>query len=181
MASFKIFFVLLFILKLKTVMVTPDVSSYIRSKYNEEGFRRHQKFLNAHRKAAKLKLDVFYLLKCKIYNVTPKFLRFKLYREDLQNRGSYKYFRNKLLCSEISSKETTLLKQHAQLLEVSEEIHRNFTWLDRKLLTAYCTRTVSEYISKTEVIHNKKLFDFGIRNKLAPCDPMKVVPSLEIF
>ena len=95
--------------------------------------------------------------------------------EGFTKYGFIQIFPNELICSEISSKESTLLKQQAQLLAVSEEIHRSFAWLNRNLLTAYCTQTVNECISKTEVLHNKKLSNLGIRNKLAPCDPIKVV------
>ena len=52
---------------------------------------------------------------------------------------------------------------------------RNLLFLSSKLYSWKFLRKFTEYVSKTEVIHNKKLSNLGIRNKLAPCDPMKVV------
>ena len=73
---------LLFLIKLRCG-ASVNTINYIATNYGEEGRRLLRRYENHSRKLQKAKLDVDYLVKCKIYNVFPKFLKFKLYKKSI--------------------------------------------------------------------------------------------------
>ena len=64
------------------------------------------------RKFETCKLDIDFLVKCKTYNIFPKFLHFKLYKRSLHTTNFYKAWQNKLLFTEIKCKKAMLMQQH---------------------------------------------------------------------
>ena len=57
------------------------------------------------KKHVKACLDVEFLIKCKTFNVIPKFLRFKLYKKSLRSASFYRSWQTKLLNYEIICKK----------------------------------------------------------------------------
>ena len=74
----------------------------------------HDLLMNAKSKLEKTKCDLEFLNKCKTYNVIPKFLRFKLYKRNVQNSNLYKSWQYKLLNLEIKSKNNILKRNKIQ-------------------------------------------------------------------
>ena len=74
---------LLFILRI--VPKSPDAVLYdkIREVYGPTGIRTLNSRLNKSKKFLKTELDIIFLRHCKVYEITPKFLRIKLYRRSL--------------------------------------------------------------------------------------------------
>ena len=80
----------------------------IRERYGQDGIRLFHQIEDNRRKLEKLLLDRDFLIKCKIYNVFPKFLRFKLYKGSLENSKFYKSWQTKLLNNEINEKRKAI-------------------------------------------------------------------------
>ena len=108
MKSFKsLVFVLIFILNLLKTRSTNFIE-HVRNCYGGDGIRLYRKLCDASRKVTKTKLDIEFLQKCKIYNICPKFLKFKLYKKSLNSAAFYKAWQFKLLINELKSKRKTL-------------------------------------------------------------------------
>ena len=63
-------------------------------------------------KVEKLKQDLQFLNICKLHGVTPKFLRFKLYKQSLPTIPLYRSWQQQLLDLEIKDKENTISSLH---------------------------------------------------------------------
>ena len=101
--------VLLFIFKLRFPVGTP-VTTLLFRRYGRNtlnAFRRKERTL---RKLEHSKCDLEFLLKCKSYDILPKFLYFKLYRKNLCNSKLYRSWQFKLLNLEIKSKRHSIRK-----------------------------------------------------------------------
>ena len=77
----------------------------------------------------KANLDVDYLVKCKIYNIFSKFLKFKLYRKSLLSSQLYKSWQTKLLNSEINEKKQTTSKLNKEIEHTEADLKSNLTFL----------------------------------------------------
>ena len=77
----------------------------------------------------KANLDVDYLVKCKIYNIFSKFLKFKLYRKSLLSSQLYKSWQTKLLNSEINEKKQTTSKLNKEIEHTEADLKANLTFL----------------------------------------------------
>jgi hypothetical protein len=152
-----------------------DVLTYVRNRYGENGYRTLRNLENTARKLEKNKLDLEFLTKCKVYNVFPKFLRFKLYKRALHTSKFYKSWQCKLLSNEISFKKRTITSLSDKLLQCHAEIKSSFTFLDSSLVRYFLIRQIDEFRASTLRIHDRKLSDLGIYNALQPCDPDKVI------
>jgi len=165
---------ILFILRLR-LGSNVNVFNTIRSRYGEEGVRLLRKYETLSRKVKKTELDLEFLQKCKIYNVFPKFLRFKLYKRALHTAKFYKAWQSKLLVNEIQSKRKYLATHSDKLSDARELAHSKFSYLDKILIERYISNRISSFTNTTEQVHRRKLGDLGITNELKPCDPNSVV------
>ena len=148
---------------------------YIRTVYGEDGHRTFWKYGNTLQKLDKAKLDVEFLHKCRIYNVFPKFLRFKLYKSQLYQTKFYESCQKKLLASEIKSKECTVRKLGDVLVSLSDELRSRFSWLNFALTCRFFKQRIDEKNEQTKTTHRRKLRNIGITNNLNPCNPEKTV------
>ena len=85
-----------------------NLYEYINDSYGEDGKKLLRNHENQHKKRTKAELDLSFLCKCKIYNIFPKFLQFKLYKKVLQSSSFYRKWQNKLLSREIHYKKKTI-------------------------------------------------------------------------
>ena len=76
---------------------------HILSTYGEDCKNLFWKYGNVSKKLTKRRDDLEFLNLCKIYGLTPKFVRFKIYKRTLQNTKFYKSWQNKLLINEIKT------------------------------------------------------------------------------
>lgn len=169
--------VLLFIFKLRFPKGTPLTTilfrRYGRSTLNV--FRRKERIL---RKLEHNKCDLEFLLKCKSYNVLPKFLYFKLYRKNLYNSKLYKSWQFKLLNLEIKSKNHNIRKFSNSLSVASDELKNSLSYLDNISVNVFLENSISKFTSKLKSTHKNKLESLGIHSHHSPLDPNKVVFNL---
>ena len=142
-------FALIFILSSRHVS---DVKAYISNTYGKDGLDLFHLLLDTKRKFEKCKLDLAFLERCKVYNVFPKFLRFKLYKRALQHTSFYRSWQAKLLNREMQEKR------------------KNVETLDK-----FVNKEISKFVEGSKKIQFKKLESLGIHNELAPLDPEKVI------
>ena len=94
---------LTFILRLRFGR-TATVQDVIHRNHGQETLSGFRRFFDANKKKAKCELDLEFLVKCKTYEIFPKFLRFKLHKKCLHNKKFYKSWQTKLLNEEIKCK-----------------------------------------------------------------------------
>ena len=127
------------------------------------------------KKCKKCALDLEFLETCKAYEITPKFVRFKLHKKSLHSTDFYQSWQFKLLDCEISSKTSTLKKRSEQCNESWENLSANISSLDGTLLHYFVHEEVKRMSADVRETHRKKLENLGISGSIAPCDPDKVI------
>ena len=81
----------------------------------------------------KVTLDVQFLRKCAVYEVFPKFLRFKLYNRRLENAEFYRQWQKQLLLKEISEKERLVQLHDKKRLDIGFKLKDTFSFIDFNL------------------------------------------------
>ncbi|KAG1714179.1 hypothetical protein GQR58_001810 [Nymphon striatum] len=164
----QIVFALLFISGIKKF-----TNHYIEKHYGTDGMKYFHLYADSRRKLKKCQLDLDFLLKCKIYNMFPKFLRFKLYRKSLQQSKFYRSWQTKLLNLEINNKRKRIQQLEEDLHKADTRISNNFTTIDQYLLRKRVNSNIKSFMDQTITTHQRKLSNLGINNQIAPCDPEK--------
>ena len=167
-------FVYLFLVKLRFPKNTP-LSSIITNRYGQPVLKVFRQFEKSYYKKEKCIQDLIFLKKCKVYNVMPKFLYFKLYNKNLHNSVMYKRWQNKLLNTEINNKNKHLKKMTEQTIEFSNQLKSRTTFIDYYYLNFFVKKHTNITIDKVKSTHNNKLNRLGINNDLQPLDPNKVI------
>jgi hypothetical protein len=152
-----------------------DLHSIIRNTYGEEAHKLYRKYENTSRKLEKTKLDYNFYCKCKVYNIMPKFLRFKLFRRALQDSNFYKTCQVKLLTREINDKKKRIAALTSDLAECKDDILNYFPGVTRALIYRVVRDQQENFVAETSETHERKLNRLGIHNHFRPCDPNLVV------
>ena len=150
-------------------------AEYLLERYGQETLKIYKKVTDTSRQLEKATLDLEFLRTCKTYDIVPKFLRFKLYRKNLQSTQLYKSWQVKLLNLEIDEK-----RKRINFLETSRETNfssffRDLSVFDRLLLNQCIKSHVNSYVSSVKLTHKHKLENLGIFNELRPVEPEKIV------
>jgi len=169
-----IFLAILFLVKLR-LGAQVNIYDHIRSRYGGESIRVLRKFENYALKDVKARLDLEFLQKCKVYNVFPKFLRFKLYKKALQSSNFYRAWQSKLLVNEIQSKRKLIKDMEGKLEDARELVRTTFSAMDAMLVRRDVAARADRSKVNIQNTHRKKLESLGISNQLQPCDPERVV------
>ena len=127
-------FALIFILSSRHVS---DVKAYISNTYGKDGLDLFHLLLDTKRKFEKCKLDLAFLERCKVYNVFPKFLRFKLYKRALQHTSFYRSWQAKLLNREMQEKRKNVETLDKKLVDVNCSHSALFSVLDQVLIREF--------------------------------------------
>ena len=114
-------------------------------------------------------------MKCKIYNIFPKFLRFKLYKRCLQKTNFYKPWQAKLLICETNSKRTAISKLTDQMSDCRSKLKITFSHIIFCVIIRYVDKKLLSFRSTTLQTHNRKLNLLGVNNEIKPCDPNSVI------
>ena len=112
--------VLLFLLRLRFGINT--IYDVIRRNHDHVVLRQFYRLLDTQKKYLKCQLDIDFLIKCKTYNIFPKFLKFKLYKKCLQQSKFYKSWQMKLLNEEIKYKRSCYNNLSSQILDHSTSL-----------------------------------------------------------
>ena len=167
-------FVVLFLIKLRFPKSRP-ISDIITKRYGRTALKIFRSLQNTLYKKAKCELDHKFLITCKSYNVKPKFLNFKLYRNGLRKSKTYQNFQSKLLNMEINDKSKQLTLLDNKLADIEKKFNETFSYLDTICIKYFLKNHVTKFINKTQDIHKKKLLHLGIKNTLSPITPEKVL------
>ena len=150
---------------------------YFNKRYGQDGLRYFRNFFNNSLKLEKQKHDLDFLTKCKIYNVFPKFLRFKLYKRSLHGSTFYKSWQAKLLINEIKFKKKTISQTEKTVIHNTTTIQEQFSTIDIYLCKYWTRQEINKRNETTIRTHKRKLANLGIHNELAPCDPSEVISN----
>ena len=82
-----------------------SIANVLNRRYGYRTTQLFRKLEKSSKQYMKATLDKDFLLRCKIYDVTPKFMKFKLYRKCLHNSTFYKSCLQQLMEMEISFKK----------------------------------------------------------------------------
>ena len=162
-------FALSFLLNLRLRQI--NLPTYIESTYGTDGLRLFWNYGNTLKKLNKANLDIDFLSKCKVYNVFPRFLRFKLYKTALHATSFYKKWQTKLLLHELKCRKTTSERLSHQLSSIEQEMNTTFTSFNCRLTERFFRRKTDKEATRTGEIHRRKLADLGVNNDLNPCNP----------
>ena len=154
---------------------TTNFFNFLREQYDEQHVKIYRKLISDSKKLEKVKLDLDFLLKCKTYDVTPKFLRFKLYKKSLHAQQFYKSWLVKLLNFEISFKRKRISELNLLIQDNTCQFNKNVHFLVQLVAANNLKKFVQSYISRNRIIQNKKLEHLGIFNDLVPVNPFEVV------
>ena len=165
---------LLFILKISKSSGS-RILNYVKNFYGEDAFKAVRIFSTTSQKLQKAELDILFLEKCKIYNVFPKFLKFKLYKKCLESTQLYRSWQSKLLVNELHSKRKTVVHLSSKIEAQKSDLEKIFPKICLYSVISSVSCSVKEFRRSTEETHRRKLFKLGIKNELSPCDPDKVI------
>ena len=167
-------FVLIFLLSiLKGRQI--NFISYLRDRYDSNLVKCYRRLEDLSKKLVKINLDIDFLKKCKIYNVVPKFLRFKLYKKSLASASFYRAWQIKLLDSELLDKVKQAKDLETTVHRLNNEFCGQLNIPEGVVASSYLERCLSSYRTTALEIHTRKLMKLNVTNNLEPVDPKLVV------
>ena len=165
--------VFLFLAKLRFPH-TKSVAQIIRSRYGEKCMKSIRKFEKLDYRLRKAELDLGFLLRCKLGNIIPNFLRFRLANRSLQSSVTYKQCQLNLLNEEIRSK-----KSHVRILK--KEFYNSRSALQQEMSLIDFAHVTSLFLSnndrslKTHDLIQQKKFSKLSSEQHPKNDPSKVI------
>ena len=153
--------ILLFILKIRYPRGEPTTNIVYR-KYGREVLATYRKLENEHYKVQKLKLDLVFLSTCITYEKVPKFLNFKLYRNDFRNTTRYKSWQTHLLNREITLQRRKLKNVRNNYERIRNNFRNVVSLIDFWFFMSKIQCHTNNLASKVKITHEKKLKDLGV-------------------
>jgi hypothetical protein len=169
--------VLLFILRLRFPKNKP-ITNTIYNKYGAPTVQLFWKNENILRKHDKLKCDLQFLDSCFHYQVTPKFLRMKLYKRAIENSSLCKSWQRKLLNNELQHKRRDLRNFENQLNTSRNQLKTRVSAIDFACLNLWLLNKQNKANDKTRSTHRTKLHKLGISPIACDLDASKVIHNL---
>ena len=126
-------------------------------------------------KLQKAELDNRFLHACKRYNMFPKILRFKLYKQRLHNTQMYSEFQEKLLQHELSAKRKIIDLLSSNVSVSKQELKPHVSVIDFHALNLFISKNILKFQSRTNNTHDRKLQELGGRLQLTSCNPDNVI------
>ena len=110
------FYIFIFIFKfIKNSKHKSNIIHCIRKKYGECGLRQFRQMERISKKLVKAQCDVEFVRMCLIYDLQPKFVRFKLSNKNLASSLKIKKFQRQLLLSEYLEKQKRVKKLKTEI------------------------------------------------------------------
>ena len=154
-------FVLLFLFRVRRSRCQ-NLPEYLRVKYGHATLLSYRRLETSLRKQKKADLDLEFLLYCKLNNVVPNFIKFKLYRRSLHHSVFYHEATEKLLDMEIRYKERLAKKHEQTTVKLFNVLCNSLTFLDCILFKHYVNRNLDSYELDVKRVHERKLQNLGI-------------------
>ena len=153
--------ILLFLLKIQYPSGQPT-TTIVHNKYGRDGLQMYRKLETDHYKRQKLELDIKFLNTCLVHEKAPKFLQFKVYRNDFRNTSKYKSWQNHLLHKEIDSQKRKLRKINASYIKSKETFQALVSVLDFWFFMGKIASHTRNVCNKVKLTHDKKLRDLSM-------------------
>ena len=174
------FFALKFICLLRFPKNTP-VTTVISRRYGHPVLRNFRLWERSWRRLEKTKQDLDFLERCILFNVTPKFLRFRLYNRNLEGHRFYREWQQDLLHKEITVKQQQIKRLCDERLNLGLSLKNTVSFLDFNFLLHYLNRSITKYLLKIRETHANKLFRLGASQKNYYYPTNKVVTNLSHY
>ena len=152
---------ILFILKLKFSR-NENVTSYLRRKYDGSALHAYRNLESSTKKWKKAQLDYDFLIFCKMSNVIPNFIKFKLYRSSLYNSEFYQSSTKALLDIEINFKTKAINRLEKQVSVLSSTFYDLLSFIDGLYFKSLIQKNIRTFVSQTARIHERKLLKLGL-------------------
>ena len=152
--------ILLFLLKLR-FPANQSIFVTIRGRYGAGTTRELRAWEKTAKQLAKSQLDELLLRRCHTESVLPKFLMFKLYRQNLRNSPVYKECQQRLLENEIEYKRKACKRLKLALDSRVRKVKENVSWLDFVHVNSFIDKLVDLYKRKVTDVHKRKFVSWG--------------------
>ena len=165
---------LLFILKIRFSR-NFNLATYIRRKYDGSVLRTYRRLESSTKKWKKAQLDHDFLLYCKMSDIVPNFVKFKLYRSSLYHSDFYKSSTRALLDLEINLKVKAIGRLSSSVTSLTTALYGSLSFVDGAYIKVLLGRCIGKYVSDISKVHERKLLKLGIHQ------PKFVSPKDVIF
>ena len=154
--------ILALIFIIKTFSSKFNAPKFISSHYGCQCLSVLRRLERACRAKTKRKADVNFLQKCVIYNLTPKFLRFKLYKKSIQEIRNTRSYRKALLLYEIKQQEKDIVHLSGKIktlkLNLKQQVG-SLTWIG---ILRFIKECEIQELRQAQLVHTKKLCSLGL-------------------
>ena len=137
-------FVLLFLLRIR-LSRSKHAADYLRRKYDGPTLRFYRRLESSSKKWKKAELDHEFLMYCKMNNIIPNFIKFRLYRASLYNSEFYRSSCLSLLDIELNFKTKALKRIGLSMSTLSSSLYSTLSCLDRLFIKSVIRENVSKY------------------------------------
>jgi hypothetical protein len=167
-------YVILFLLKIRFPK-NKSISTILQQRYGYNTLILFRQYEKSSKKLTKVDLDLKFLHLCKSYDVYPKFVQFKLFKENLYSSDLYKSWQKKLLDIEIKEKKKALFKLTAATNNLRLKLQDAVRAIDFPFLKNFIHAGNLKYEVDVTKTHHSKLFHLGISTSLDGLNPDKVI------
>ena len=161
MAVLKLAFVVLFLLRVR-LRGFNSFHSLIRGRYGGDLLTTCRSLEKITKRLRKAELDLDFLLYCRLNQVIPNFVKFKLYKSSLYNTPFYDEATKKLLDMEIICKQKIVNKLTEQANSLFTNVTSKLSLIDSFIFKFLFNKCMQEFVSLVQGTHEKKLSKLGI-------------------
>lgn len=129
----------------------------LRSKYGELTFTSIRRCESLTKRLQKAKCDTAFLRYCLLYNLSPKFIRIRLWKPGLMNSTKYKEFQRDCLLREYDTREKQARQLEKSLSSISSCLEKDLSSIDYNNLKKFYYDVANRIHEKVMPIHQKKL------------------------
>ena len=112
-------------------------------------------------KFKKAQADLDFLVTCRDNGLIPKFLNFKLYKDELRESEAYRHFQQRLLLMEIVSRRKDIHKLNSEVNKLTIQLKESVYNIDFIHLNNFSDRFAVKENLRVKAIHAKKLHQLG--------------------
>ena len=138
-----------------------SIFSVTRRRYGVETTKDLRKWERTARQAMKAEQDEVLLRRCYSDRIVPKFLKFRLYRQNLSTSPVYRECQDMLLRNEIDYKRKLYKKLSLICENLKRKVKETVGWMDFVHFQSFVDRGVSLYKVRVVEIHKRKFVSWG--------------------
>ena len=161
MAVSRILFIIFFLLRVR-LQGHNSFHTFIRRRYGNDLLSSCRSLERVTRRLRKAELDLHFLQYCRLNNIVPNFVKFKLYKASLYQTHFYNDATMKLLGMEINYKQKSVNKCTDQMNELLNAVKEKLSFIDCFVFKHLFNKSINEYVSMVQQTHERKLSKLGI-------------------